>query len=162
MGNRLNEKGEMVQEVEAAAVDARKKRGMRGRAQEDQLAAGEAFLENVAATTGAYIFMSKGQEVDFFDKATITDGTGKDAGRMIVTAKDVLAAGDVVTKYIDPETLFPGKIVFETTVDGSAIKAEVLLRAIESGPNVPRMATINVTADGRVITTEFLEYKKSL
>ena len=162
VGNRLNEKGEMVQEVETAAVDERKKRGMRGRAQEDQLAEGEAFLEHVAATTGAYIFMSKGQEVDFFDKATITDGAGKDAGRMIVTAKDVLATGDVVTKYIDPETLYPGKIVFETTVDGLAVKAEVLLRAIESGPNVPRMATVNVTADGRVIETEFLEYKKSL
>ena len=160
--NRLNEKGEMVQEVESAEVNARRKRGMRGRAQDEQLAAGEAFLEKVAATTGAYIFMSKGQEVDFFDKATITDGTGTDAGKTVVTAAGVLSSGDTVTKHIDPATLHPSKILFTTTIDGTAVTGEVLLRAIEEGPNVPRMATITVTANDQVIETEFVNYKKSL
>lgn len=162
MDNRLNEKGEIVQTVESAEVNAKRKRGLRGRAQQEGLAEAEAFLDKVAAATGAYVFMSKGQEVDFFDKATITDGTGDDAGRLVVTAKGVLADGDTVTKTIDPKTMFPAKIIFETTVDGTAIKGEVLLRAIEGGPNVPRMATVNVPATTQVIETEFLNYKKQL
>ena len=160
--NRLNEKGEMVQEVEEGEVNARKKRGMRGRSQDKQLAEAAAFLDKVAAAMGAYIFMSKGQEVDFFDKAAITAGAGADAGMQVVQAKGVLVSEDVVTKWIDPATLYPSKIVFDTVVDGTAIQGEVLFRPIEGGPNVPRMATITIPEGGRVIETEFLHFKKAL
>jgi len=162
VANRLNGKGEMVQEVEEGEVNARKKRGMRGRSQDKQLSEAAAFLDKVAATTGAYIFMSKGQEVDFFDKAAITAGAGADAGMQLVQAKGVLVATDVVTKWIDPATLHPSKIVFETVVDGLDIQGEVLFRPIEDGPNVPRMATITIPADDRFIETEFLNFKKAL
>jgi hypothetical protein len=37
-----------------------------------------------------------------------------------------------------------------------------LYRPIEEGPNVPRMATINIPSKKGVVTTEFLEYEKQL
>ncbi len=162
VANRLNEKGQMVQEVESAEASDRQKRGLRGRAQKQNAEDAGEFLNHVVQVMATYIFMSKGQEVDFFDKATITEGVGSDKGKLVVMATDVTVPKDVVTKWIDPQTLFPSKITFETVVDEVPVQGEVLYRPIENGPNVPRQATITIPAKKSVVTTEFLNYEKQL
>ena len=39
---------------------------------------------------------------------------------------------------------------------------EILYRPIEGGPNVPRMATINIPSEKGVIEAEFVDYEKQL
>ena len=159
---RLNEKNEMTQEVVESESSVHRKRGLRGRAQAAHAEEVGAFLEKVVQVTASYIFMSKGREVDFFDKATITDGTGEDVGKMVVQSSNVSVEGDKVTKWIDPEALHPIRITFETIVDEVPVTGEVLYRPIEGGPNVPRMATINIPSEKGVIEAEFVDYEKQL
>ena len=159
---RLNEKGEMVQEVETAETSVKQKRGLRGRSQQAHASEVGAFLNKVVAQTASYIFMSKGQEVDFFDKATITEGAGDDAGKLIVQAGDISVAGDKVTKWIDKESMFTVKITFTSVVDEIPVSGEVMYRPIEDGPNVPRMATVDIPSQDGVMETEFLKYEKQL
>ena len=159
---RLNEKNEMVQEVVEAETSVRRKRGLCGRAQQAQAEEVGAFLDQVLQVTASYIFMSKGREVDFFDKATITDGTGEDVGKMVVTASNVSVKGDTVTKWIDPASLYPVRITFEAIIEEVPVTGEVLYRPIEDGPNVPRMATINIPSKQGVVTAEFMDYAKQL
>ena len=162
VSNRLNEKGEMVQELEAEEADGRDKRGVRGRKQDKGKAEKEELLENIVGVIASYIFMSQGQEVDFFVDAKITDGEGDLAGTRAVRATDVSTTGDVVTKWIDPEALRPVKIAFKFEMDEYKINGEVMYRPIEGGPNVPRFATIRIPDKEIVIETEFLEYSKQL
>ena len=162
VANRLNEKGEMVQTVETAETNVRKKRGLRGRSQAQKADEVGQLVNQIVVTMASYIFMSKGQEVDFFDKATITDGTGADAGKLVVQGANVSVPGDLVTKWIDPETLYTTKITFEAVINEVAVLGEVLFRPIENGPNVPRMATVDMPSMEGVMSTEFLEYKKQL
>jgi outer membrane receptor for monomeric catechols len=162
IANRLNEKGEMVQDVESAETSVKNKRGLRGRSQDKQVATKSEFLDKVVSVMASYIFMTKGQEVDYFDKATITEGVGADVGKNVVQAANVSVAGDLVTKWVDPDSLFPSKLTFDATIDGVAVNGEVLFRPIENGPNVPRMATVQIPGNDEVLTTEFLEYKKQL
>jgi len=159
---RLNEKGEMAQEVVTAETTVKQKRGRRGRKQAAHAGDVGAFLNQVIATMATYIFMSKGQEVDFFDKATITEGAGDDAGKVIVQAGNVTVTGDKVTKWIDKESLFTVKITFTTVVDEVPVSGEVLYRPIENGPNVPRMSTVDIPSQKGVMETEFLKYEKQL
>ena len=158
----FNEKGEMVQEVEKAESAAPHHRGMRGRAEASKSEEVSAFLGDVISVTVSYAFMSKGQQVDFFDKATITEGTGDDAGKLIAVAKDVTVPGDKVTKWIDAKNMLPARYTFEAVVDEVPVTGEVMYRPIEGGPNVPRMATINIPSQQGVIEVEFLDYEEEL
>jgi hypothetical protein len=162
VSNRLNEKGEMVQELVDEESADRDKRGVRGRKQDKGKSEKEELLEHIVGVVASYIFMSKGEEVDFFDNAKITDGEGDLAGTRVVRATDVATTGDVVEKYIDPEALLPKQIKFQFEIDGHKVNGEVMYRQIENGPNVPRFATIRIVDMEAVVETEFLEYSKQL
>ena len=162
VSNRLNEKGEMVQEVEEADSNVRRKRGLRGRRQQQAVAELDELLDEIVGTMASYAFMTKGQEVDFFDRAEITEGDGDMEGMRVVRATDVSVDGDTVVKTIDPETLHPGKIEFQFQIEGHSVEGEVLYRPIEDGPNVPRFSTIRVLDMDGLIETEFLDYSKQL
>jgi hypothetical protein len=159
---RLNEKGEMVREVESSESTVRRKRGFRGLAQQQKAEEAGKLLDQIVDVTVSYIYMTKDEVVEFFNSATITDGTGDDAGKLIVKGSDVTVKGDKVTKVVNPETLFPVRITFESTAGDVPISGEILFRPIEGGPNVPRMATINVPSKEGVVEAEFLDYAKQL
>jgi hypothetical protein len=106
--------------------------------------------------------MSKGQEVDFFDKAKITDGEDDLAGMKIVRATDVSLDGDMLQKTIDPETLRPKKIELRFVLEDHAVEGEVMYRPIEDGPNVPRLSTIPISDLDGLVETEFIDYEKQL
>jgi hypothetical protein len=159
---RLNEKGEMVREVVSQESTIRRKRGFRGLAQREKAEEAGELLDHIVDITVSYIYMTRVEVVEYFNSATITEGTGDDAGKIIVQGTDVTVKGDKVTKVVDPETLYPKRITFESTAGDVPISGEILFRPIEGGPNVPRMATIHVPSKNGVVETEFLDYAKQL
>lgn len=159
---RLNEKGEMVREVESSESTIRRKRGFRGLVQQEKAEEAGQLLEQIVDVTASYMYMTREEEVEFFNSATISDGTGDDAGKLVVQASNVTIQGDKVTKVVDPETLYPVRLTFDSIAGETPISGEVLYRPIEGGPNVPRMATINVPSKEGVVTAEFIEYAKQL
>ena len=159
---RLNEKGEMVREVKESDSNIRRKRGFRGMAQHEQAEAAGEMLDHIVSVTASYMYMTRAEEVEFFKSATITEGSGDDAGKLIVVGRDVTVEGDEVTKVVDPATHFPVRITYQSKAGDVPIDGEILFRPIEGGPNVPRMATINVPSKEGVVTAEFLDYAKQL
>jgi hypothetical protein len=159
---RFNEKGEVVFDVVTSETTVKRKRGLRGRSQQAQMEEMSAFLNHVLSVAASYAVMTKGEQVDFFDKATITEGSGDTAGMLTAVSKDVSVKGDEVTKQIVAETLFVKSITFETVVDGVPVTGEILYRPIEGGPNVPRMATIDIPSQSQVVELEFMNYAKQL
>jgi hypothetical protein len=159
---RLNEKGEMVREVTASDSNIRRKRGFRGMAQHEQAEEAGELLDHVVEVTASYMYTTRSAELEFFEAATITDGTGDDAGRLIVVGKDVTVDGDEVTKVVDPVTMYPVRITYESKAGEEPITGEILFRPIEGGPNVPRMATIHVPSRKGEVTAEFINYAKQL
>jgi hypothetical protein len=162
VSNRLNENGELVQELEDSESSEKQKRGRRGRKQQQAAEELDELLKKTVKVIGSYVFMTKGMEVDFFDKAKITEGEDDMAGLKKVTASNVSVEGDVLTKWIDPDALQTKRIEFAFTIDEHAIKGEVMYRPMEDGPNVPRLATIKIADMDAVIETEYLDYSKQL
>ena len=162
VSNRLSEKGEMVQTVDEDEKSGRDKKGLRGKRQDNKAEDKEDYFVEIVAKMSAYVFMTKGQEVDFFDKGSVSDGSGDLQGTRMIRASDVLATGDGLTKWVDPETLQTKRIDVFFLVDETTVKGEVLYRPIEGGPNVPRMCTIRVLEKEIVVEAEFMEYTKQL
>ena len=127
--------GEVVRAVLDEESAGRDKKGIRGRRQDKKKDDKEEWLESIVKTATAYIFMTTGQEVDFFGKAKITDGEGDMAGTKVVRANNVASSGDGVTKWIDPGALNPKKISFQFVLDDHTINGEVVYRPIKNGPN---------------------------
>jgi hypothetical protein len=162
--NRLNEKGELVQEVVESESDESRRHARRGRRQErkDARRGNDDLVNEIFAFAASYMYMSKGHEVDFFDNAKVTDGEDDLQGTRKVHGAGVMIDGDTVTKWIDPQTLRPQRIAFTFDLDGHQVTGEVRYRSIENGPNVPRLSTIRILDEEQVVEIEYVGYEKQL
>jgi hypothetical protein len=162
--NRLNEKGELVQEVVGSESDDNRREARRGRRHErrDARRGNDDLVKDILAVAASYMFMSKGGEVDFFDNAKMTDGEDDLQGTRKVHGAGVMIDGDTVTKWVDPQTLQPQRIAFTYDLDGHQISGEVRYRSIENGPNVPRLSTIRILDEEQVFEIEYIGYEKQL
>ena len=83
-----------------ASTSVKQKRGIRGKIQQSTASNNSEYLQGAIEHALAYIYMSKGQLLDFFSKAEIID---KD-GSLTATATDVLLKGDKLTVVVDKST----------------------------------------------------------
>lgn len=162
--NRLNEKGELVQEVEETEPDESRRQARRGRRHDRKAArrGDDDLVNEIVAFTASYMFMSKGHEVDFFDNAKMTDGEDDLQGTRKVNGTGVMVDADTLTKWIDPQTLRPQRIAFTFDLDGHQVTGEVRYRSIENGPNVPRLLTVRILDKEQVVEVEYIDYEKQL
>lgn len=79
--------------------------------QEKRLAEIQEKIEFLKGILQAYVYMSRGSVVDFFDKAEVTEAVGYD-NALRVDAGDVLRKGDYVTLYGDRGTARPLNLTF--------------------------------------------------
>jgi hypothetical protein len=163
VANRLNEKGELVQEVVESESDDNQRRG-RGRrqARRAERRGNDDLVGEVLAFAASYMFMSKGHEVDFFDNAKVTDGEDDLQGTRKVHGVGVMIDGDTVTKWVDPQTLQTQRIAFTFELHGHQVTGDVRYRPIEDGPNVPRLSTIRILDEEQVVEIEYIGYEKQL
>jgi hypothetical protein len=92
--------GKLVATPIDAKTTVQAKPGVRGRMQQSAAEDNAEYMAKAADVMAQYAYMSKGQLVDFFDKATVTT----DGKVITATAKNVMQAGDEMTILIDPVT----------------------------------------------------------
>ena len=92
--------GKLVATPIDAKTTVQAKPGVRGRMQQSAAEDNVEYMAKAADVMAQYAYMSKGQLVDFFDKATVTT----DGKVITATAKNVMQAGDEMTILIDPVT----------------------------------------------------------
>ncbi len=97
-----------------------------------------AFLKEVIR---AYVYMSKGTAVDFFDKARKGDAVGY-ANTIRLDATDVIATGDSVTLFADKKSAQPVFLSFSAPVDNNVrANCEIRFRQLRgSGVFYPSIA----------------------
>ena len=93
--------GKLVQTVVDAKSTVQAKPGIRGRVQAGKVEDNLDYVEQALGIMLRYTYMSKGELIDFFDKATVS--TTAD-GRLQATGTNVLQQGDELTLLIDPTT----------------------------------------------------------
>jgi hypothetical protein len=96
----FDQAGKLVTNVVDAETTVKQKPGLRGAVQKNAAEDKMDYIEKALGLSLKYAFMTKGELIDFFDKATITE---KD-GLILAEASNVYLTGDKLLVKIDPAT----------------------------------------------------------
>jgi len=137
-----------------ASTTVKKKRGIRGRVQQNAAQDKLEYVGKALQMALAYTFMSKGQLLDFFNKAEITE---KD-GIIEAKSKNVYVKGDMLTLQIESEThLFVSKN-FSSIMDGDPISGTIEYAKFSSGISHVSKSMMKLPAKDAVIKSENIDY----
>ncbi len=154
----FNEKGEIQVTNIDAETTARQKRGIRGRIQENVMEDNMEYVGDALQLALAYTYMSKGQLLDFFEKAKATE---KD-GTIEVAGENVLKQGDKVTVVIDAETkLFINK-KFSSMLGEDSIDGEITYEKFSSGIVHGDETILNLPGKNAVINAKNQDYTQRI
>ncbi len=133
--------------LQATVVDAesnvKKKPGLRGRAQKNAAEDKAEYASKALELSLQYTYMSKGQLLDFFSKATITK---KDDGTIVAVAENVYVQGDKLTVHVDSKTnLFKHK-EFTSLLGKDPIDGQTEYALFSSGVSHVSGTTLNMPA----------------
>ncbi len=155
---KFNEKGELDVNVTDADTDVKQKRGVRGRVQANKAEDNMDYVQDALNLAVDYTYMSKGQLIDFFGKAEITESNGV----ITATAKSVFMEGDVLTVMVDSKT----KLFKHKNFSGflgekkDPISGEINYEKFSSGIVHPSGSTLNLPAKKAVIVATNQDYSK--
>jgi len=116
-----DEKGDLTINVVDGETNIDQKRGIRGKMQQNAMEEKLAYVSNTLKYALAYTYMSKGQLLDFFDKAEVTE---KD-GILIASGENVYVKGDQLTVRMDAESKYYLSKSFSTKMGEDPISGEV-------------------------------------
>lgn len=145
-------------ELEAKLVDAettvKQKPGIRGRVQANAVEDKADYVQKALQLSTAYAFMTKGQLIDLFTKATVSE---KD-GMLEVDATDVLVAGDHVRTWYHAETKLPVRKWFASKLGADDVTGQLDYAAFESGVVHGTTTVLDMPAQQMKINAENRDY----
>lgn len=153
---KFDEKGELQAEQVGGETSVKQKRGIRGKVQANAMEDNTDYIEKALKLALAYTYMSKGQLLDFFGKATITEAGGVTSA----TAESVYMDGDKLTVQFDSATkLFISK-TFSGKLEEDPISGEIKYAKFSSGINHGATTVLNLPAKKAVITAKNQDYSQ--
>ncbi|MDZ7648148.1 MAG: hypothetical protein U5K54_13745 [Cytophagales bacterium] len=114
------------------------------------------YVENALKLSLAYTYMTKGQLLDFFGKATITE---KD-GVYEATGQDVYVKGDKLTVLIDSKTKLYHDKKFSSLLGKDPIDGEIKYALFSSGVNHGAETVLNLPAKKATIDAKNQDYSQ--
>lgn len=111
-----------------------------------------AKVKNMKAWAMAYVYMSRGTVVDFFDGATVADVQGWD-NAVVVRKANVLSPGDSVSLIADKDSLMPHRLSFVVpTDDKKGVACTISFRYLRDNGAFVAGSASGVWAGGNDIT----------
>ena len=146
--------------VQAKMVDAessvKQKKGIRGKMQQNAIEDKADYVQKALELSVAYTFMTKGQLMDFFTKATVTN-----KGDVIeATGSDVYVKGDKLTITIDAKTNLYTKKTFASLLGKDPIDGEINYEKFSSGVNHVSTTVLNMPAQKMKINAVNQDYSQ--
>jgi hypothetical protein len=150
----FDDKGQLQAKLVDAESSVEKKRGLRGKAQENAVEDKGEYVQKALELAMAYTFMTKGQLLDFFSKATVTEK----AGVMEVTGENVYVKGDKLTVLIDSKTNLYIKKTFSSLLGKDPVNGEINYEKFSSGVNHGSTTVLNMPAQKMKIDARNQDY----
>jgi hypothetical protein len=146
--------GKLQAKIVDAESSVKQKRGVRGKIQQNAAEDKAEYVQKALALSLSYTFMSKGQLLDFFSKATVTE---KD-GVMEATAENVYVQGDKLTIWVDSKTNLYVKKKFSSLLGKDAIDGEINYEKFSTGVNHGSTTVLNMPAQKMTINAVNQDY----
>ncbi len=146
--------------LQAKLVDAessvKQKPGLRGKAQQSAAEDKMDYVGKALELSMAYTFMTKGQLMDFFAKATVAE---KD-GLIEATGENIYVQGDKLTLFIDAKTNLYTRKTFSSMLGKDPISGEINYEKFSSGINHGTTTVLNMPAQKMKIDAVNQDYSK--
>ena len=136
--------------------NVQKKRGVRGRIQQNAIEDNLDYAGDALNLSLAYMYMSKGQLLDFFEKATVKDSSAS----YIITAKNVYLEGDELKVIVEKSTNLFEKKRFTSNLNGDELTGEIKYGKFSSGISHGTSSTLKLPAKNAVISSENKDYSQ--
>lgn len=152
----FDETGKLIAKVVDATTTVKQKPGIRGQIQQNAAEDNLDYVQKALELSLAYTFMSKGQLIDFFSKAEITEANGI----IEASAKDVQVKGDFLLIRVESSTkLFLYK-KFSSILDGDPISGEINYGKFSSGVSHGTTSVLTLPVKNAVINSENKDYSQ--
>ena len=146
--------------LQAKVVDSestvKQKFGIRGKIQENAAEDKADYVGKALELSLTYTYMTKGQLLDFFGKATVTE---KD-GIIEATATDVYVKGDKLTILVEAATNLYLKKQFSSLLGKDPVNGEIRYEKFSSGVNHGSVTTLNMPAQKIKIDAKNQDYSQ--
>ena len=116
------------------------------------------YVGKALQTAVAYTYMSKGQLLDFFEKATVIEK----GNQIEITASNVYMQGDKLTVLIDKETKLYMNKTFTSMLDNDMIDGEIIYARFNSGINHVSETILNLQAQKAKINATNQDYSQRI
>jgi len=116
------------------------------------------YVGQLITTFWDYLFLSKGQFVDFFDDVDLYEYNDS---LITVSSPNILQFNDRVTMVIDKNTLLLYKVILEMDVDEERVKSICIYGREKDGANHLVSQTTEVPGRKMAISVKNSEYKKT-
>jgi hypothetical protein len=154
----FDEKGELQYKLVDAQSSVQQKPGIRGQMQKNAAEDKADYVQKALALSLGYTFMTKGELIDFFTKATVTE---KD-GLIEATASDVRVKGDKVVMWFDAKTKLPVRKWFSSFLGADAITGQMDYAAFASGVVHGTTTVLDMPAQKMRISAENKDYTQRI
>lgn len=152
----FDDKGELQVQLVDAQSSVKQKPGIRGRVQEGAAEDKTEYVQKALELSLTYTFMSKGQLLDFFEKATVSE---KD-GIMEATGENIYVQGDKLTIWFDKNSNLYTKKVFSSLLGKDPIDGQINYEKFSSGINHGSTTVLNMPAQKMKIDAKNQDYSQ--
>ena len=153
---RFNSKGELETIEISSESSVKKKGGIRGAVQKGKIQDNVEFVEQVLGQVFSYIFLSKGQMVDLFDKASIVP----EGDLLNVKASNIQMDGDEVHFVYNKNDYTRLEQNVGTSVGDDKVKAQITFNIRSDGTNHPSIIEVDVPSRKMNLHVENFDYIK--
>lgn len=147
---KFNDKGEPEATVVDATTNVKKKPGLRGKAQANAIEEKMEYVEKAVQLSTAYAYMTKGELIDFFDKATVT----KKGDLFEATVDNYKVQGDKLTIQFDATTFLYKNKKFNTLLGKDLVEGEVTYANFSTGTNHVDDINLTLPAQNMIIKSK--------
>ena len=152
----FNQAGELETKIIDSESSEKKKGGIRGMVQENAAEDKMDYVGKALDLSLAYTYMTKGQLIDFFGKATVTE---KD-GIIEATAENVYVEGDKLTVRVEAATNLFLEKKFSSLLGKDPVDGEVKYEKFSSGVNHGSTTLLNMPAQKMKIDAVNQDYSQ--
>lgn len=154
----FNEEGEIQITQVGGESNVKQKKGLRGKSQQKAIQGNMEYVEKALQLSVAYTYMSKGQLLDFFAKAMVTQNDDI----IELSAENVYVPGDRLTVQIEAATkLFLHKR-FSSKLGEDSIDGEIKYEKFSSGISHVTETVMNLSGKQTVINAKNQDYSQRI
>lgn len=152
----FDDQGKLQAKLVDAESTVKQKPGLRGRAQQGAAEDKADYAGKALELSLAYTYMTKGQLLDFFSKATVTE---KD-GIIEATGENIYVQGDKLTIHVDAKTNLYLDKKFSSLLGKDPIDGEINYEKFSSGVNHGSTTVLNMPAQKMKIDAKNQDYSQ--